>query len=81
MGIPRAHVLEREHLSNEYRTKHGRLNSSDLMDEVIHLRKFKQYVHDRLDQAQIPTHPDGEHSKAGCRVGDRLDIALAKATP
>lgn len=22
----------------------------------------------------IPTHPDGEHSKAGCRIGDRLDI-------
>lgn len=38
---------------------------------------FKAYVHERLDQAGIPTHPDGEHSKEGCRVGDRLDLALA----
>ena len=40
---------------------------------------FKEYVHKRLDDAGIPTHPDGPHSKAGCRIGDRLDIALAKS--
>ena len=45
--------------------------------EVAALQAFKDYVHERLDQAGIPTHPDGEHSKAGCRIGDRLDIALA----
>lgn len=37
---------------------------------------FKAYVHKRLDDAGIPSHPDGPHSKEGCRVGDRLDIAL-----
>jgi hypothetical protein len=41
------------------------------------LEAFKAYVHKRLDDAGITTHPDGEHSKAGCRIGDRLDIALA----
>lgn len=40
------------------------------------LTKFKEYVHKRLDDAGIPTHPEGEHSKHGCRIGDRLDIAL-----
>lgn len=44
--------------------------------DVLKLQSFKDYVHERLDDAGIPTHPDGEHSKAGCRVGDRLDIAL-----
>lgn len=41
------------------------------------LQAFKAFVHGRLDQAGIPTHPDGPHSKEGCRIGDRLDIALA----
>ena len=45
--------------------------------EIAALQAFKNYVHERLDKAGIPTHPDGEHSKAGCRIGDRLDIALA----
>lgn len=45
--------------------------------EKAALQAFKDYVHQRLDEAGIPTHPDGEHSKAGCRVGDRLDLALA----
>lgn len=44
--------------------------------EIVRLQAFKNYVHARLDAAGIPTHPDGEHSKAGCRIGDRLDIAL-----
>jgi hypothetical protein len=45
-------------------------------EQVAKLQAFKDYVHQRLDEAGIPTHPDGEHSKEGCRVGDRLDIAL-----
>lgn len=48
--------------------------------KVEALAAFKAYVHQRLDAAGIPTHPDGQHSKQGCRVGDRLDIALAKPT-
>ena len=42
------------------------------------LRAFKGYVHQRLDDAGIPTRPEGEHSAAGCRIGDRLDILLAR---
>jgi hypothetical protein len=37
---------------------------------------FKAYVHQRLDEAGVPTHPDGPHSAVGCRVGDRLDILI-----
>lgn len=47
-----------------------------LSGEVAALQRFKAYVHKRLDDAGIPTHPDGPHSKEGCRIGDRLDIAL-----
>lgn len=49
----------------------------DASIEIDQLRAFKAYVHARLDAAGIPTHPDGEHSKAGCRIGDRLDIVVA----
>jgi hypothetical protein len=41
------------------------------------LQRFKDFVHRRLDEAGIPTHPDGPHSKEGCRIGDRLDLVLA----
>lgn len=43
---------------------------------IAALQAFKDYVHERLDAAGVPTHPEGKHSAAGCRVGDRLDIAL-----
>lgn len=42
------------------------------------LMAFKAYVHTRLDDAGVPTHPEGPHSAAGCRIGDRLDIVLAE---
>ena len=29
-----------------------------------------------LDTAGVPTHPDGPHSKEGCRIGDRLDLVV-----
>lgn len=60
--------------------------AQNLTDRILKLQAFKDYVHQRLDEAGIPKEPNGEHSKAGCRVGDRLDIALlpqpdrAKAT-
>ena len=44
--------------------------------QIQKLQAFKDFVHQRLDQAGVPTHPDGQHSKAGCRIGDRLDIVL-----
>lgn len=37
---------------------------------------FKDYVHSRLDDAGVEENPSGEHSKKGCRIGDRLDIVL-----
>lgn len=50
--------------------------AQNLTDRILKLQAFKDYVHLRLDEAGIPKEPGGEHSKAGCRVGDRLDIAL-----
>ncbi|HSW96986.1 MAG TPA: hypothetical protein VLF89_04115 [Candidatus Saccharimonadales bacterium] len=49
-----------------------------LEDKVKKLQAFKDYVHERLDAMKIPAHPEGEHSKAGCRIGDRLDIVQEK---
>ena len=47
-----------------------------LITERDKLSAFKKFVHDRLDLAGVPTHPDGRHSKEGCRIGDRLDVVL-----
>lgn len=51
--------------------------AADVESERNALLKFKQYVHQRLDEAGVPTHPNGRPSAEGCRVGDRLDIALS----
>ncbi len=45
-----------------------------LEDQRKKLQAFKDYVHERLDKMGVPSFPEGEHSKAGCRVGDRMDI-------
>lgn len=45
------------------------------------LLRHKDFVHHRLDQAGIDPNPNGPHSKEGCRIGDRLDIALAGRLP
>jgi hypothetical protein len=42
------------------------------------LQRFKDFVHRRLDTAGVPTHPDGPHSKEGCRIGDRLDLVVGE---
>lgn len=47
---------------------------SELKAERDALARFKTWTHARLDQAGIPAHPDGPHSKEGCRIGDRMDI-------
>lgn len=47
-----------------------------LQDSVEAGQRFKAYVHERLDEAGVSTHPEGPHSAAGCRVGDRLDEVL-----
>lgn len=51
---------------------------SDLVHNLRRLRRFKDYVHGRLDDAGIPTHPGGPNSAAGCRIGDRLDVLLSR---
>ena len=48
----------------------------DLICRIKKLQDFKDYVHKRLDDAGIEKEPNGEHSEAGCRIGDRLDIVL-----
>jgi hypothetical protein len=45
-----------------------------LNEQVSNLQAFKDWVHAYLDGLGIPTHPDGPHSKEGCRIGDRMDI-------
>ena len=62
-----------------YSTSHAEVENSMALwkAKAERLKDFKDFVHGRLDEAGIPTHPDGEHSKAGCRIGDRLDIALS----
>lgn len=49
----------------------------ELVAERDALRAFKEYVHARLDAAGIPADPESPHKAQGCRVGGRLDIALA----
>lgn len=76
---------ERNEMSREKRHEFLRveneamnLYASQFSEEAEKLKAFKEYVHDRLDKMNIPTHPEGEHSKAGCRIGDRLDIIESK---
>jgi hypothetical protein len=38
---------------------------------------FKVYVHKRLDEAGVPADPPSPHREHGCRIGGRLDVALA----
>lgn len=51
-----------------------------LVAEVEKLRKFKEYVHARLDAAGIEKDPDGPHKEQGCRIGGRLDLVLGVPT-
>lgn len=49
----------------------------ELVRNVKKLEAFKAYVHQRLDEAGVPTDPDSQHRAEGCRIGGRLDIVLA----
>lgn len=49
-------------------------NYFTLIAERDALQRFKDYTHSRLDGMGIEQNPEGEHSKAGCRIGDRMDI-------
>lgn len=46
----------------------------DLEHDTEKLRRFKSYVHERLDKAGVPHDPDPEHNaKHGCRIEGRLN--------
>ncbi len=71
------------HLSGcEYGSKNIRdiyeADRSALLRERDALQAFKDYVHQRLDEAAIATHPPGEHADAGCRVGQRMDLLVGE---
>lgn len=51
--------------------------ASEALANVAALQAFKDYVHQRLDEAGVPINTDGPHSGHGCRIGDRLDIVLS----
>ena len=54
---------------------------SALTAERDALKKFKEYVHKRLDDAGVPHDPDPEHNaKHGCRVEGRLNYLQAQLT-
>ncbi|HEY1186933.1 MAG TPA: dATP/dGTP pyrophosphohydrolase domain-containing protein [Gemmata sp.] len=48
-----------------------------LIAQAPGLLAFKLYVHGRLDAAGVSVDPDGPHKAEGCRIGGRLDEALA----
>jgi hypothetical protein len=58
----------------EARAKTAEARIGELEHQFVKLTEFKVYVHGRLDAMGVPTHPNGPHSAAGCRIGDRLDI-------
>ncbi|MCC3156453.1 hypothetical protein LJ737_04345 [Hymenobacter sp. 15J16-1T3B] len=66
------HVLELLPLA--IRQKH-REEIVALRAQVQNLRRFKTYVHSRLDQAGIDAH-EAQNAVNGCRIGARLDDVL-----
>jgi hypothetical protein len=53
---------------------HGHQEIMSDAERVAKLQEFKDFVHITIDAMGVPTHPNGEHSKEGCRIGDRLEI-------
>jgi DNA repair exonuclease SbcCD ATPase subunit len=56
--------------------KTNRLNAAESRAQA--LQAFKNYVHQRLDEAGVPKDPESPHKAAGCRIGGRLDEVFAK---
>lgn len=52
--------------------------TGQLQDERDALARFKSWTHSYLDAKGIPTHPDGPHSREGCRIGDRMDLVFVE---
>lgn len=61
----------------------ARLNGTGSTDGALQvaakLQAFKDWVHAYLDARGVPKEfPDGEHTKCGCRIGDRMDHVFAE---
>lgn len=67
----------RDNLDEGNRALQGRIDQD--AGTIRRLQEFKLYVHKRLDDAGIPSDPPGAHHDNGCRVGQRLDILVARA--
>jgi len=49
-----------------------------LQTKVAKLQRFKDWVHQYLDDRGVPHHPPGTHGAEGCRIGDRMDWLMAR---
>jgi hypothetical protein len=57
---------------------HASSQIEDLTKEVEKLRKFKKYVHDRLDKMGVPSDPEPANNVShGCRIEGRLNFIKA----
>lgn len=65
---------ERAWWQTGYRQTMAELENARLEAEVQRLQAFKDWVHAYLDAKGVPKEfPDGQHTREGCRIGDRLD--------
>ncbi len=49
------------------------------LDEYKKLEDFKTFVHKTLDAMGVPAEiPESEHTKAGCRIGGRMEWVKEK---
>ncbi len=60
-------------IRGELKPRSPRPASTDEHTELLALRKFKSFVHRRLDEYQVPSDPfPEENAKHGCRISGRL---------
>lgn len=63
--------------ANEYYSLKQQLSA--LQQENDKLRKFKKYVHERLDKMGVPADPEPDNNAAhGCRIEGRLNCLESK---
>lgn len=74
-GLGNVIVDTSEEVAQEFKDAHN----ASIQRVLEKTKAFKDFVHRRLDTAGVPKEfPDGEHTKEGCRIGDRLDWVLEK---
>lgn len=74
----KAFVIETRTEFNDLEFVKGTVGNSEVEElkaENEKLRKFKEYVHDRLDKMGVPSDPEPENNKVhGCRIEGRLNV-------